>query len=53
MAPRRGHRVRRRRAADYNVYWGTAGKVDSVIDMTHNVPVPFDATACITAAGAS
>ena len=28
------------RAADYNVYWGAAGKIDSVIDITHNVPVP-------------
>jgi hypothetical protein len=32
-----------KRAADYNVYWGAAGKVDSVIDVTHNVPVPFNA----------
>ncbi len=31
-----------RRAADYNVYWGAPGVVDSVIDVTHNVPVPFD-----------
>jgi hypothetical protein len=31
------------RAADFNVYWGAAGKVDSVIDVTHNVPVPFAA----------
>ena len=30
------------RAADFNLYWGTGGKVDSVIDVTHNVPVPFD-----------
>ena len=29
------------RAADFKVYWGTPGKVDSVIDVTHNVPVPF------------
>jgi hypothetical protein len=29
------------RAADFNVYWGAAGLVDSVIDITHNVPVPF------------
>jgi hypothetical protein len=29
------------RAADFKVYWGTAGKVDSVIDVTHNVIVPF------------
>jgi hypothetical protein len=32
------------RAADFNVYWGTGGLVDSVIDATHNVPVPFGAT---------
>jgi hypothetical protein len=30
------------RAADFNVYWGTGGTVDSVIDITHNVVVPFD-----------
>jgi hypothetical protein len=29
------------RAADFNVYWGAGGVVDSVIDVTHNVPVPF------------
>jgi hypothetical protein len=29
------------RAADFKVYWGAAGKVDSVIDVTHNVIVPF------------
>ena len=29
------------RAADFKVYWGAAGKVDSVIDVTHNVVVPF------------
>jgi hypothetical protein len=28
------------RAADMNVYWGTAGRIDSVIDVTHNVPIP-------------
>ena len=33
-----------RRAADYNVYWGTGGVVDSVIDVTHNVVVPFQRT---------
>ena len=33
-----------RRMADINVYWGAGGKVDSVIDATHNVPVPFDST---------
>ena len=31
------------RAADFNVYWGTGGLVDSVIDVTHNVAVPFAA----------
>lgn len=29
------------RAADINVHWGAGGTVDSVIDVTHNVPVPF------------
>ncbi|MBA3759404.1 MAG: hypothetical protein H0X07_02650 [Gemmatimonadales bacterium] len=29
------------RAADFNVYWGVGGLVDSVVDLTHNVPVPF------------
>jgi hypothetical protein len=29
------------RAADFNVYWGAGGLVDSVIDVTHNVVVPF------------
>jgi hypothetical protein len=28
-------------AADYNVYWGDAGAVDSVIDVTNNLAVPF------------
>lgn len=28
-------------AADYNVYWGDGGKIDSVIDVTHDVVVPF------------
>ena len=31
------------RGADYNVYWGAGGLVDSVIDVTHNVVVPFQA----------
>ena len=31
-----------RRAADFNVYWGAGGLVDSVIDVTHNVVVPFE-----------
>lgn len=30
------------RAADFNIYWGTSGNVDSVVDVTHGVPVPFD-----------
>ncbi|HET7469239.1 MAG TPA: hypothetical protein VFJ81_06160, partial [Gemmatimonadales bacterium] len=30
-----------KRAADINVYWGTGGVIDSVIDATHNVVVPF------------
>ena len=37
-----------KRAADMNVYWGAGGVIDSVIDVTHNVVVPFD-----TAAGGS
>ncbi len=28
------------RAGDFRVYWGNAGHVDSVIDLTHNVVVP-------------
>jgi hypothetical protein len=32
------------RAADFKVYWGAAGKIDSIIDLTHHVPVPFDRT---------
>jgi hypothetical protein len=32
------------RAADMNVYWGTGGLVDSVIDVTHNVVIPFRQT---------
>ncbi|MFN8652368.1 MAG: hypothetical protein U0133_10730 [Gemmatimonadales bacterium] len=33
-----------KRAADYNVYWSatTPGLVDSVIDVTHNLAIPFD-----------
>ena len=30
------------RGADYNVYWGAGGTVDSVIDVSNNVVVPFD-----------
>jgi hypothetical protein len=30
------------RAADFNIYWGTTpGAVDSVVDVTHNLVVPF------------
>jgi hypothetical protein len=33
------------RAADIRVYWGaTPGTVDSVMDLTNNVPVPWDST---------
>ena len=33
-------------AADYRVFWNTStgGMVDSVVDITHNVRLPFDAT---------
>lgn len=31
------------RAADFNVYWGAGGTVDSVIDVSNDVVVPFDA----------
>lgn len=30
------------RQADVKFYWGAAGTLDSVIDVTHNVVVPFD-----------
>jgi hypothetical protein len=30
-------------AADYRLFWGAAGAVDSVVDITHNVLVPFAA----------
>jgi hypothetical protein len=30
------------RAADFNLWWGAAGRIDSVIDVTHNVAVRFD-----------
>ncbi|HET9385538.1 MAG TPA: hypothetical protein VFO67_10345 [Gemmatimonadales bacterium] len=33
------------RAADFKVFWGTAGVVDSVIDLTHRVRVPFSTQA--------
>ena len=29
------------RAADFQVHWGASGVIDSVIDVTHKVPVPF------------
>jgi hypothetical protein len=29
------------RAADMKVYWGAAGVIDSVIDVTHNLPMTF------------
>jgi hypothetical protein len=29
------------RAADFNLTWGANGKIASVLDVTHNVPVPF------------
>ncbi len=28
-------------AADYRVYWGDAGTIDSVIDLTHDLVIPF------------
>jgi hypothetical protein len=31
-------------AADYRLWWGANGTVDSVVDITHNVRVPFDTT---------
>jgi len=33
------------RAADFNVYWAAAGRIDSVIDASHNVPVRFSTRA--------
>ncbi len=30
-----------RAPADFKVYWGASGAVDSVIDVTHQLPVPF------------
>src|SRR5882672_9045574 len=29
------------RAADFKVYWGATSKIDSVVDVTHHVKVPF------------
>jgi hypothetical protein len=44
-APVAGIQSGAKRAADMNIYWGAGGVVDSVIDVTHNVPVPFDTMA--------
>jgi hypothetical protein len=33
------------RAADFRVYWGAGGVVDSVVDVTHRVRVPFSPNA--------
>lgn len=33
------------RAADFRVVWGVGGTIDSVIDVTHHVSVPFDTRA--------
>ncbi len=41
--PMEGIKSGARRAADFNVYWGTGGTIDSIIDITHNVPVLFAA----------
>ncbi len=41
--PMEGIKSGARRAADFNLYWGAGGTIDSVIDVTHNVPVPFAA----------
>ena len=30
------------RAADFNLWWGADGRIDSVVDVTHDVEVPFD-----------
>ncbi|HYK12270.1 MAG TPA: hypothetical protein VEV39_15825 [Gemmatimonadales bacterium] len=30
------------RAADFALYWGTGGAIDSVVDLTHQVRVPFN-----------
>jgi len=29
------------RAADFRVVWGASGAIDSVVDVTHGIPVPF------------
>ncbi|MEE8362339.1 MAG: hypothetical protein V3R71_09280, partial [Gemmatimonadales bacterium] len=43
MRPMEGIKSGARRAADFNVWWGGGGTIDSVIDITHNVEVPFAA----------
>ena len=40
--PTEGIKSGAKRAADINVYWGAGGLIDSVIDVTHNVPLAFD-----------
>jgi len=40
------------RAADVEVHWGTGGVVDSVVDVTHNVLVPFKSGAFRNSQGA-
>ncbi|MES2123939.1 MAG: hypothetical protein V4503_04540, partial [Gemmatimonadota bacterium] len=35
-------------AADYRLYWGSNWVIDSVIDLTHDVPVPFSTSAGAT-----
>jgi len=34
-----------KRAADFNFYWGAGGLIDSVVDISNNVLVPFDTLA--------
>ena len=36
-----GHLAGVHRAADFNVYWGAAGVVDSVVDVSNHTHVPF------------
>jgi len=33
------------RAADFRVFWGSGGSIDSVVDITHRLRVPFDPSA--------
>ncbi len=39
--PTEGVKSGAHRAADMNVYWGSGGTVDSVVDVTHHVPLRF------------